>query len=262
MASGLPRGDPVLKSWKWYRSLASAEVRRAEGLFLIEGRRAIEQIAASSSESIAEILLAGTAEPPPQCRRMPVCRLTERQMQAICRSRSPQGIAACVKIPPGVHEPRLPRTVGPRILLLEDIQDPGNTGTLIRTAAAFGFDGVLMSGQCADPFAPKAVQASAGAVLSVWLRRTAAYRDCAIELKKRGFSLIAAVLNGRPPDPAAVSGPLVLALGNEGNGLTDALLSLADRAVTIPVRTRRAESLNVASAGAICMFLFGAPPAR
>jgi len=262
MASGLPRGDPVLKSWKWYRSLASAEGRRAEGLFLAEGRRAIEQIALASPECISDILLVDKADPPPQFRTFPVCRFTERQMQAICPSRSPQGIAACVKIPPGVHEPRLPRVVGPRILLLEDIQDPGNAGMLIRTAAAFGFDGVLMSGQCADPFAPKTVQASAGAVLSVWLRRTVAYRDCAIELKKRGFSLIAAALKGMPPDPAAVSGPLVLALGNEGNGLTDALLFLADRTVTIPVRTRRAESLNVASAGAICMFLFGAPPAR
>jgi len=141
-------------------------------------------------------------------------------------------------------------------LFLEDIQDPGNIGTLIRTAAAFRFTGVLLTEKCADPFAPKCVQASAGTVLSLWLRRTAQSFDLVSRLRQQGYALVAAMLEGRT-DPAILSGQarLILALGNEGIGLSPAVRQAAQAHFTIPMDRHGSESLNVATSGAICMYL-------
>jgi TrmH family RNA methyltransferase len=140
--------------------------------------------------------------------------------------------------------------------LLEDIQDPGNVGTLIRTAAAFDYSGVILTEKCADPFSPKCLQSTAGSVLSLWIRRTAAYTDLVDKLKRRGHSLVAADLLGTE-DPSMLSrlNKLVLALGNEAAGLSDALLEKSDHTIKISVAGLKAESLNVAACGAICMYL-------
>jgi TrmH family RNA methyltransferase len=139
---------------------------------------------------------------------------------------------------------------------MEDIQDPGNAGTLIRTAAAFGFSGIIMTDKCADPFSPKCVQATAGAGLSVWIRRTGRYMDITEELLQRGFTLAAADLNGTE-DPSILSrhSKLILALGNEASGMSATLLKSATMRVKVPIARDKIDSLNVAACGAICMYL-------
>jgi TrmH family RNA methyltransferase len=163
---------------------------------------------------------------------------------------------AVVRLPLDTYSDSLPEITGDKILLLEDVQDPGNTGTLIRTAAAFGFAGVIMTEGCADPFSPKVVQASAGSVLSLWLRRTVGAPGLVSNLKESGFVLAAADVNGTD-GPALLSGrdKLVLALGNEAAGLSGEIMSLADCRIVIPTDRDKAESLNVAVCGAILMFL-------
>ena len=129
-------------------------------------------------------------------------------------------------------------------------------GTLIRTAAAFDFSGVIMSQSCADPLSPKCVQATAGAVLSVWLRRTAGYLELTETLRRGGYSLVAAELDGvAEPSVLYRQSKLLLALGNEAAGLSRALLAAADYRLRIPTVRGKAESLNVAACGAICMYL-------
>ena len=242
------------KSLKWYKTLATKKGRLEAGAFLVEGNRAINQIINGHPDQIIEILTV--EEPLPVYRNYPVRLITESQCHAICLTRTPQGTVAVVRIPADICSGYLPDDAGNKILLLEDIQDPGNVGTLIRTAAAFDYSGVIMTEKCADPVSPKCVQATAGTVLSVWLRRTARYLDIAATLRNSGYTLIAADLSGAA-EPSVINrrDKLLLALGNEAAGLSKALLDIADYRLRIPTAREKAESLNVAACGAICMYL-------
>ncbi|MFA5308443.1 MAG: RNA methyltransferase [Dehalococcoidales bacterium] len=243
-----------LKSLKWYRGLADRKGRLEAGAFPVEGDKAIRQVMAAQPDAILEIV--SVDEAPPHFRPYPQGRVSAAQFRYISSAQTPQGIMAIVRQPADVYTDALPQNPGRRILLLEDIQDPGNAGTLIRTAAALDYDGVILTESSADPLSPKCVQASAGTVLSVWLRRTAQYREMAQTLKKQGYSLAAADLKGdTAPDVLPGREKLVLALGNEAAGLSPELLAAADCRVRIPVAPEKAESLNVAACGAILMYL-------
>ncbi|MFH1169343.1 MAG: RNA methyltransferase [Chloroflexota bacterium] len=242
-----------LKPLKWYKELADRKSRLAAGAFLVEGDRAIRQIIASRPSDVIEIVAA--AEPPPELQSYPLRLVTESQLHAVSQTRTPQGIVAVVRLPVEACSGELPPHPGDKVLLLEDIQDPGNVGTLVRTAAAFDYSGVILSEKCADPFAPKCVQAAAGTVLSLWLRRAENYLGLAGQLRDSGYFLVAAELGGREEPSVLRRGKLLLALGNEGAGLSPSLLGAADYRLRIPVTREKAESLNVAACGAICMYL-------
>jgi RNA methyltransferase, TrmH family len=250
--------NPVMpsapNSLKRYRELADKKGRDEQGVFLVEGEKAISQVVASHAEAIEEIISVG--EPTPRLTRFPVRTVNASQFRYISSTQTPQGTAAVVRLPADVYGSALPSQVGSRVLLLENIQDPGNVGTLIRTSAALGFDGVILTETSADPFSPKAVQAAAGTVLSVWLRRSGQYLELLKTLKQDGFSLIAADVHGSD-EPSILSNQkkLVLALGNEAAGLSQDLLAMSDSRVRIPTPTDKAESLNVAACGAILMYL-------
>ena len=248
------RQDPPLKPLAWYKKLATKRGRLAAGMFLVEGERAIRQVAAAHADAIVEILT--TAEREAGDLQVPIRLLTPSQFRSVCSTQTPQGIAAVVRFPQDTYSDQLPPHCGSHILLLEDIQDPGNVGTLIRTAAAFRFSGVLLTDKCADPFAPKCVQATAGSVLTVWLRRTSHYLALSESLWQQGYTLAAADLEG-DAELTGLSGQqrLLLALGNETSGLSPALLRAAQVRFAIPIDRTRAESLNVAICGAICMYL-------
>jgi TrmH family RNA methyltransferase len=244
----------TLKSLKWYREMSDRKGRLEAGAFLVEGDRAIRQIMTGQPEAIQEII--ASEEPPPVYRDYPVRQVTESQFRYISSNRTPQGIMAVVRLPADIYAGRLPRVTGSRILLLEDIQDAGNTGTLIRTAAAFSYTGVILTENGADPLAPKCVQATAGAILSVWIRRTKDYRQLAQTLKNEGYTLVATELDGSAgPEVLRGRAKLLLALGNEAAGLTKELLDTADYRLQVPVARDKAESLNVAACGAILMYL-------
>lgn len=243
-----------LKPLKWYKDLATKKGRSEAGAFVVEGRKAIEQIITVRPDSIVEILT--NEEPEPVFTGYPIRRLTRSQFLSISSTKTPQGIMAVVKLPEEIYSDTLPESPGDKILLLEDIQDPGNIGTLIRTAAAFDFSGVIMTDKCADPLSPKCVQATAGSVLSVWIRRTPKYRDLVLSLQKSGYDIIAADLAGNEDTGVLGMGrKLVLGLGNEAAGLSPTLLDMATFRMRIPTNRRKAESLNVAVCGAIGMFL-------
>lgn len=248
----------ALQPLKWYKALASRKGRLAAGAFLVEGERAVRQIARRQPEAIREII--SVTEPPPEYRRYPLRLLNESQFAAIAPTRTPQGFMAVVSAPDDIYAATLPQNPGGRILLLEDIQDPGNAGTLLRTAAAFDYDGVIMSEKCADPMAPKTVQGSAGTLLSLWIRRTHLYLDMAAALKASGYAVIATDLDGDiTPAGLHAEDRMLLALGNEAAGLTAEIRSLAHHRLRLPINSGRAESLNVAACGAICMYLTGLP---
>ncbi len=243
-----------LKPLKWYKGLATKEGRIEAGAFLVEGERAVSQIVLNHPGEVREILF--TTGLPPGYDRFANRRVTGVQLRSICCTQTPQGTAAVVCMPGDTYSDGLPGRTGNRVLLLEDIQDPGNAGTLIRTAAAFGYSGIIMTEKSADPFSPKCVQSTAGAILSLWIRRTPGYLKMIEGLKRNGYQLVAADLEGdEDPSPLQGKTKLLLALGNEASGLSAAVLKAADNRIKIPIGRDRAESLNVAACGAICMYL-------
>lgn len=254
MVAEIQRGHHLVKPLAWYKSLHTAKGRSSAGVFLIEGHKAIAQIHSTHPECIQEVLV-DESQRQPAALNVPVRNLTHKQFSGIALSKTPQGVIGVVTIPANAASDILPQHPGAHIVLLEEVQDPGNVGTLIRTAAAFGFSGVLLSDTSADPFASKTVQASAGALLSVWIRRTKRYHNVLRQLQQRGYCLIAADTRGASHEVFDKRGKIVLMLGSEGKGLSQQVRAIADEIFTIPFRADAVESLNVGSAGAIGMFL-------
>ena len=244
----------VLKPIKWYKNLATRKGRLEAEAFLIEGDRTIKQIISSNPDDIIEIV--STEELSPFYHKYSKRLVTDSQLRSICSTKAPQGIIAVVRLPLDMYSDKLPDNIGAKILLLEDVQDPGNVGTLIRTAVAFDFSGVILTEKCADPLSPKCVQSTAGTVLSLWIRRTPRYLELLKALNNGGYALLAADLGGTE-DPSVLQYPnkLLLALGNEASGLSNSILKASRYRLRIPTVRGKAESLNVAACGAICMYL-------
>lgn len=238
---------------RYYRKLATRKGRLEAGVFLVEGERAVRQVDEAQPGEILEIVtVEGVPSPLPG---YPHHHVTEDQFHRISGTKTPQGVLAVIRLPGDATTTKLPTEPGERLLLLEDVQDPGNVGTLIRTAAAFDFSGVILSQKCADPFAPKCVQSTAGSILSVWIRRIGGYLRLVKSLKERGYCLLATDLHGDETVPDFNVDKLILALGNEASGLSEDVLALSDYCLRLPTARTKAESLNVAASGAICMYL-------
>ena len=168
----------------------------------------------------------------------------------ISDSKSPQGIVAEVKINP-IHHLQL--TQG-RYLLLEDVQDPGNVGTMIRTADAAGFDGVFLTDQSADLYNMKTLRSMQGSHfhLPIYRLATANLIDLA---KKSDLPILASTLSDDSIDYQKLKGSknFILVMGNEGQGISSMIEAAADQLVHIPMKGK-AESLNVAVAAGILIF--------
>ena len=140
------------------------------------------------------------------------------------------------------------------VLVLDDVRDPGNVGTLLRTAEASGAAGVVVAGESTDVFGPKAVRSSAGAVFHVPVTVAPEVTAALDALAAGGLRLLGADADAATThDDADMTGPVALVLGNEGAGLSDAVRARIDERVAIPIEGR-AESLNVAAAGAVLCF--------
>jgi RNA methyltransferase, TrmH family len=172
-------------------------------------------------------------------------------LDAIAPTRHPQGVLAIAA------EPRLPPWPGRHGigLYLGHVQEPGNLGGMVRSAAALGAGGVLLSPGCADPFHPAAVRASAGAVFRVPIEREVDLAAVADTLRAHGGEVWAATAGGVPVDRWRPEPPVLLLLGAEGSGLSEEELARADGVVTIPVE-RGVDSLNVAVAAALLVHAF------
>jgi TrmH family RNA methyltransferase len=170
--------------------------------------------------------------------------------------RNSQGIlAVCEK--PRYDLSLLKQLNNKRIILLDNIQDPGNTGTLIRSAAAFNVGAVLLYGKTADVYNPKVVRASSGTVLKLPLVEIPK-KDLSV-LKEYGFDIICAD-NSRDASVSIFDVKIseagnIIVFGNEGGGISPEIMNITDTVFYIPV-SERVESLNVAMAGCISMFHF------
>jgi len=243
-----------LKPIKWYQNLATKKGRLEAKAFLVEGDKPIKQIFNNNPDEIIEIV--STEDLPASYSKYSQRLITETQMRLISSSKTPQGIVAVVRLPMETYSDQLPANMGRYILLLEDVQDPRNVGSLIRTAVAFNYSGLILSEKCADPLSPKCVQPTVGTILSLWIRRTSRYLELIEKLKHDGYILVATDLDGvENPSVIQCQDKLLLALGNEASGLSEPLLKASNYRIRIPIRRDKAESLNVAACGAICIYL-------
>lgn len=242
---------------KYLRSLGQKKVRASEGCLLVEGLNGVE--AAVACGVAEELFLSDEACESPRGRELmrsavQVSRIEERDVQALGETRTPHGAFALVRDPVmGIAEPDWPGTA--TVLLADGVADPGNFGTIVRSAAALGCDGVVVTAGTVEPTNPKAVRATAGALFRIPIAR--ASRD---EVRAAGFSIWVADRNGEPIDtlterPARVA----LLLGNEPRGVDDGARDTADRTVAIPIAAS-VESLNVAVAAGILLHAIRAMP--
>lgn len=180
-------------------------------------------------------------------------RVTPELMAYISPMETPQGVLFTVALP----EEAPPEQVSPgRYLALDGLQDPGNVGTIWRTADALGADGLFLLGNCTDPFGPKTVRASMGACFRLPVWEVTAQRLQAL-MRQACLPLYATTLRG---DSVFLGqgtlGQGTVVIGNEGRGISPETLALCDRAVKIPMR-ERCESLNAAAAAAVILWEMG-----
>ena len=146
------------------------------------------------------------------------------------------------------------RKSGAHILVLDNLQDPGNLGTIFRTAEAAGVTGIILSRDCVDIYNPKVIRSTMGAVFRVPFLYAEDLQGTIGELKREGIKVYAAHLKGRKAyDQEDYREGCAFLIGNEGNGLRDEIAECADHYVIIPM-LGRAESLNAAVAAAVLMF--------
>lgn len=158
---------------------------------------------------------------------------------------SPPGIAAEIALPASGSE------LGHPCVLLEGVQDAGNVGAIVRSAAAFGARTLVVDRDCADPWSPKALRAGMGGHFALQMREVAGLEEALDHFEGR---LVCAVpRDGKPLGEADLSGPIGWLFGSEGRGVSAALQDRADLRVTIATAPGT-ESLNVAAAAAICLY--------
>ena len=236
--------NPKVLAW---RSLKEKKGRSEHRAFLVEGVRMVRE-ALSSSFSVQALLLRDDFVPDfPLPENVPAYRLPDHVFQAVCDTRTPQGIAAVLSL-------QTRNADGPRLLALDGVQDPGNVGTIIRTADAAGFTGVLFSPDCADLFSPKVLRSTMGSIFRLGFSFPESLPAALEQLKKDGYSVLSSQLDGDPfYDRKDVSSSLVLVIGNEGSGVSGAVKAVATHRLCLPMRGG-AESLNAAVAAGIMMY--------
>lgn len=228
---------------------ASASYRREQGAFVCDGLKLLEE-ASRWNVDIEAIVLAEGVVLPEYSHSARVVSVPADLMRSVSPSKTPQGVLCVCPIADQPPPDPLP---GRRYLLLDGVQDPGNVGTIVRTADAFGADGVFLLPGCADLYHPKTVRATMGALfrLPVWAAEAQAVSKL---LKHSGIPLYGAALREDTRDPRELDlSRFAAAIGSEGRGLSPEVLALCKKAVRIPMRAR-CESLNAAMAAGVILW--------
>ncbi len=227
------------------RLALSASEREKSGLFVCEGRVMLNEALKSGAQPQEIFCLEDKTADIPDEISCPVYTVTEPVIKKLSSLDTPSGLVFTVKKPEA-------RTISGRTIALERVSDPGNVGTVLRTADAFGFSCVALLNGCADPFSPKTVRASMGAVFRVNAVETDE-KALLSAVRSSGKMLVAAVVDRKSETILKYNGKdCVFVIGNEASGLSQKMIDLCDAEVFIPIS--RAESLNAAVAASILMW--------
>ena len=238
----------------------NAKLRRETGLFIIEGTRLCMDTPERFLEEVyvtEDWLRTAAPADAEKIQRFHPLILAEEVMAKAADTDTPQGILCAARMPVWTRQDLLGGSDGtpaPLLLVLEDVRDPGNLGTIFRTAEAAGATGILMSRGTVDLFNPKVVRATMSAIFRMpFVISEDLIRDLG-DLRERGIVSYAAHLRGkRPYDELPLTQGTAFLIGNEANGLSDSLTEAAAEKIIIPM-AGGAESLNAAMAAGILLF--------
>ncbi len=252
------RDNPLIKDYT--RLMRDASYRQESGLFALEGARLCADAAASGVEirtvlytvraagqygSYLDSLFSACAD-----RREIALPLAGR----LSDTQAPQGIfCICRRLDNHLSLGKIERYG--RYLLLEDVQDPGNMGSIVRTAEALGIDGLFLTPGCCDLYNPKVLRGSMGGVFRLAASRVEDVPGLLAHLREKGLASFACVADAQalPVQEAGLGKGCVCLIGNEGAGLRPETVALCDRRITIPMEGR-AESLNASIAAALVLW--------
>lgn len=226
--------------------------RKVQGLFVVEGKKMFEE---TPGDRLAKVYVSESFE-----RENAGClgnciyeTVSDEVFAHMSDTKTPQGVMALVRMREYSLEDMLGKP-SPLLMVLENIQDPGNLGTIIRSAEGAGVDGIIMTAGTVDIYNPKVIRSTMGAMYRMKYTYVDKVADIAETLKKNGITAYAAHLQGAVDyaDCDYTKGTAFF-IGNEGNGLTDEAAGLADTKIIIPMEGQL-ESLNAAVSSAILMY--------
>lgn len=241
------RANPLLARIRKLNSRRSS--RREEGAFVGEGPKLLSEALRWGAE--LEAVVCGPGVPLPELPgQVRVVEVADHLLSSVADTESPQGIVFLCK---GKALGMPDRLEGGRYLILDGVQDPGNVGTIWRTADAFGTDGLILCNGCADPWNPKTVRATMGAVFRLPVYEST-LETAAEKLAQANVPMYAAALREDTEDVrSAALGRAAVIIGSEGRGVSRQALELCQKTVKIPMRAR-CESLNAAVAAAVVLW--------
>ncbi len=242
-----------------YRTLKDRELRAEGNRFIAEGKKLVERLIASPypcesvlcSERIADEM---TAIVPPH---VPLIIASDRQIDAVIGFRFHNGCLAVGIAPPLASSQTLIDAAPESLLVIEKLNNTENLGAILRIAAGFGVDGVILDDKCADPFYRQSIRVSMGTVFSVTLAQSVNLVADLQSLAAKGYDVIATVTHAdaEPIQSATSRKNRAIVLGSEAHGLSDEAIAACTRRVTIPMHLGT-DSLNISIAGAIFMYHF------
>ncbi len=238
------------RQYKEIRALIErGSARKKAGLFTGEGERFFEEIPKELIKTVvvSESFLAGHPD-------TDAFVLEDENYRRLCDTKHPQGILAVIK-KPEIREEDIFFFDGDdgKVIVLEGLQDPGNLGTIIRTAEAAGVKGIVMDRNTADVYSPKVVRSTMGSVFRVPFFYTEDLEGAIDRLKENGVKIYAADLSGQELGSAPLEKKRAFVIGNEGAGLSKEISDMCDAKIRIPMKGK-VESLNAAVAAALLMY--------
>ena len=238
--------NPLIKSLK---ALSRRQERESAGRILVEGEVMIRE-ALKCGLMLKDVLCVERKADFAAGLSGEAILVPEEVMQAVCDTRTPQGVCASFQAPAPRKAEELPNPV----VALDGVQDPGNAGTIWRTADAAGFGGVLLGAGCADPMSPKVLRSAMGSAFRVPFARTESMPETLGQLRMAGYSILCSDLHGEDfYERSPVNSKFVLVIGSEALGISQATREQATHLVKLPMRGG-AESLNAAVAAGIMMY--------
>lgn len=261
-----PRADRV----RHVRSLAQRAVRRRTGLFVAEGPQSVREAVAEVPDRVLDLYVGPDADEryaDVVGRAVDAGVRVRRASAEVLEAMSPDAQQLLAVLEADVPGRSAVLAGAPRLVaVLSQVRDPGNAGTVVRTADAAGADGVLLTGASVDLHNPKVVRSTAGSLFHLPVATGGELRDVVADLRAAGLAVLAAdgrgehdlddlldVAGRAPAGVPDLAAPTAWVFGNEAWGMSDEDRALADGVVRVPIRGR-AESLNLATAAAVCLF--------
>ncbi|MDD7114738.1 MAG: RNA methyltransferase [Lachnospiraceae bacterium] len=230
----------------------SAKARKVQNCFMVEGPRMFFEVPA---DRLREVYLTEDFEKKYAVKLQGYSY--ELISDTVCRhlsdTKTPQGVIAVVEKQEMTLQELLRMEEHPCFFILENLQDPGNLGTILRTAEGAGVTGLILSSDSVDPYNPKVVRSTMGAVFRVPFAVVDDFGQMLDTLQKEGIAIYAAHLDGKIFYKYDYKESCAFLIGNEGNGLTEAAVAAADRKILIPMKGQ-VESLNAAVAATVLMY--------